>query len=86
LKNVILTHVCFIENYARLLLHCAAKLTHNFKTRVFEPNSFPVTTFRTVKYYRSRFIKVNTTIIRTQQRNQENKKIKKFKFGENKEI
>jgi hypothetical protein len=31
-------------------IHCPPKLSHNFKTRVFEPNLFPVTTFRTVKY------------------------------------
>jgi hypothetical protein len=38
------------HSHVKPKVHCAAKLTHNFKTRVFEPNLFPVTTFRTVKY------------------------------------
>jgi hypothetical protein len=44
-ETVPILNICYIK-----YVHCAAKLTHNFKTRVFEPNLFPVTTFRTVKY------------------------------------
>jgi hypothetical protein len=46
-------HHLFMDNDYNnklIIIHCAAKLTHNFKSRVFEPNLFPVTTFRNVKY------------------------------------